>query len=204
MEGIYMGKMCGICGKRFGDERRFLMEGGGEMCEECYLAFQDEETENIELNDVSYEDKKILGLVSNKEKYSVHKIEETIDILKMKGYKKQAKELEGYLDNYGKDTEVDGAYYNNGKVYQGSKTMIWTNYLEVSCYISIIVTTVIGIWLGDFFVGGLGFVLGGLIGFIIGFVSNATIMMIITMCNNISILTDNTAKILAKLDEKKK
>ena len=203
MEGKYMSKICGICGKRFGDERRFPMEGGGEMCEECYLAFQDEEMEEIERNDVSYEDKEILEVAGNKEKYSVHKIEETIDTLKMKGYKKQAKELEGYLDNYGKSVETDGAYYNNGKVYQGSKTTIWTNYLELSCYISIIVTTVIGIWLGSL-IGGLGSLLGGAIGFIIGFVANATIMMIITMCNNISIMTDNTAKILAKLDEKKK
>lgn len=47
----------------------------------------------------------------------------------------------------------------------------------------------------------LGVILGGGFGFIVGFALVAFAMLFITISENIAIMTDNTARILSKLDE---
>lgn len=95
----------------------------------------------------------------------------------------------------------------NGKEYEGSGTATWSNHVARLCYISWVVYTVVGAIIGGLIFSldwntFVGVLLGGFVGFMIGFTQIAFLMMLVTMHDNIATMTDNTARILAKLDEK--
>ena len=76
--------------------------------------------------------------------------------------------------------------------------------MKIICYIQWIIDVLLFILIGGLFYAKnplIGGFLGALIGFIIGFMVIAITMTFVTMCENIAITTDNTAKILIGIDE---
>lgn len=200
-----MSTRCEICGKIFSNEPKFTIESGGEICEDCYLAF---DSPNSNKNEETTLDREIQEVIQNKETYTLSKLENTLEWLKENGYHSEAEELQVYIENYGRENEDSGdtVIYSNGRKYEGSKTSLWTDYLKITCVILWGINTIAGLFIGvligkitDY--AFLTTLIGTGLGFMSGFVMVAVAMTFITMCENISTMTDNTAKILAKLDE---
>ena len=196
-----MSERCGVCGKIFSNEPKFEMETGKQMCETCYLAFLNEEENENRL------DEKTLEILKNKELYTKEKLAETLMHLKEMGNNtKEIQELKEYIKSLKSDDEEQSKIYSNGNTYMGSKSNIWSNYVKAICYIFWGLDIILGVVIGALIVGAgggafFGGLIGGVVGFILGFVTIAIIMVFITLCENISIIADNSAKILAKLDE---
>lgn len=96
------------------------------------------------------------------------------------------------------------------KKYKGSKSNIWAGYLKSLCYFGWALSTAFGIFMGYAFMEResasrqfAAMLFGGGIGFVLGFIAIAVVMLIITACENIATITDNTALILSKMDENK-
>lgn len=90
--------------------------------------------------------------------------------------------------------------------YEGSQTSLWTTYAEAFYYILLIVCIIGGAYIGRMFAYSettviLFCLIGCLIGFIVGFILIAPMMTYITLCENISTMTNNTAELLYKIDE---
>lgn len=199
-----MSTYCGICRKSLGNEPKFPMESGGVMCEDCWLEFQ--KGEKDDKNENGFDDR-ILDIIKHKEQYRSDKLKETSQWFRDNGYTNEAEEIEIYLKNSESDkNETSTIIHINGREYEGSKTNVWSNFMKTICYIFCGISTILfGVIGGGLFYGNnlvvLGVLLGALVGFILGFVSIAVVMLFVTMSENISILTNNSAKILAKLDE---
>ena len=115
--------------------------------------------------------------------------------------------LEQYEDDYILKTKNNRKYNNksyHNKVYHGSKSKIWTSYLKVTCFFTWFINIVLSMFICGSFLRGdriYGVAIGALVGFISGFLNLPLIMTFITMCENISTTTDNTAKILMGIDK---
>ena len=151
------------------------------------------------------DDSKMWNIFTHKEEYRKETLEEVEKWLMDNEYTAESKELQMYIESIEQDDyeDVDTIISQNNKTYIGSKSKIWTTYLKMICYIQWIIDILLFILIGILeaespLIGG---VLGALIGLIIGFMVIATIMTFITMCENVAITTDNTAKILMGIDE---
>ena len=94
----------------------------------------------------------------------------------------------------------------NGKEYVGSVTSKWTESLKKYCYIEWIGTVILFAVIGGgifslFDIAFAGVLLGGILGYSIGYGLILVTMIFVTMNENISIMTDNTARLLAALDK---
>ena len=198
-----MSKRCGICGKIFGEEPRIPMDNGEEMCEECWMAFQ---SGSVSLENERDIDKEILDVIHNKEDYTFGKLEETSQWLKDNGYTEDATQIENYMQNFEKQYNDSYQSYANSKGNRGSKTTLWASYLKTLCYISLVSITVLGAIIGGAIFSitdnvAIGVLLGLVLGFVLGFNIVAVAMLFITMNENISTMTDNTAKMLDILNK---
>lgn len=146
----------------------------------------------------------IIYILDHKEEYSITELTNTIQWLRENNYYIEANGLENYINSLTYDNDE---YYDSE--HKGSQSNIWTTYLKISCYICLIILTILGFIIGSSF-GNPSYnlskfimisLIGGGIGFIIGFISVAIIMAFVTLCENISTIADNTAKLLYKLDE---
>ena len=152
------------------------------------------------------DDSKMWDIFTHKEEYRKEKLEEVKKYFMDNGYYAESKELKMYIESIEQDEyeDVDTIITQNDKTYLGSKSKIWTDYLKIICYIQWIIDVLLFILIGGLFYAKnplIGGFLGALIGFIIGFMVIAITMTFVTMCENIAITTDNTAKILIGIDE---
>lgn len=182
---------CEICGKTFDNEPRFPTENGGEMCEDCYLELQKK-------TNSEREDESVWDVLENKDDYELDELEEALQWFKSNGYLDEAEEIESYLEAI--ENEEEEINYNGKETYKGSKSNIWVLYIKIVCDIFFVLIMLAGTIIGTMW-GVFGAIIGTIIGVIVGFITIAPLMVGVTMCENISIMTDNTAKILMKLDE---
>lgn len=151
-------------------------------------------------------DLKMWDIFKHKEEYRREKLEEVKKYFMDNGYYSESKELEMYIElmEQNEDEDYNTIITRNNNTYIGSKSKIWTNYLKIICYIQWIIDILLFILIGGIFYEKnplIGVFLGALIGFVIGFMVIAITMTFVTMCENIAITTDNTAKILIGIDE---
>lgn len=174
----------------------------------------------------------ILYILQNKDQYTFEKLNEVLQWLISNNFTNESIELNNYItslqqSSYHNTINQDyynSQFYNNNQnlqnntnynvnqfnqsniKYEGSKTSIWTTYAEIFYYITLIVITIAGAYIGRMLAYSDSTVIlfcfiGCLIGFIVGFILIAPMMTYITLCENISTMTDNTAELLYKIDE---
>ncbi len=183
-----MSENCEYCGKLFENEPKFPLEGGGEICEECYISWQKEnEAENFN----PAIDEKILDILEHKEDYRYEKLEEAIEWLDSYGYDDEANELKLYMrkaKRYEYEEKGNKIYGDdNDIVYQGGGTTIWTSVIKFVCTLYMAVFTALGIFLGAGMLsrkGAAGVLLGGILGACIGIALSALMVVFFYgLCN---------------------
>lgn len=176
---------CPACGKEVNEEMKYC----------CYCG---KTLENSIYTDDLIFPEDITDICEHKEDYTIEKLYETVSWLNEHGFIEKAEELKKYIASMHTESNKDQSY---------GKGNIWITYMKTVLYISLVIDVIIGMVIGSaiFRHEGLfivGLLLGGGAGFLVGFILIASFMLIITLCENVMLMTNNTAKILEKLSEK--